>query len=114
MINSFGRAQGVRLNSREERKVSDAPPRTILNLRQMTFYAAEFTDEDGQVRTVPIARIGKSVWIPPNAEQWAKEMAKAPVWLAKAVEDTLEAEVKATNEGPLPADTVDVMNEGGA
>jgi hypothetical protein len=68
--------------------------------------AVEYTDENGRQHTNVLFRVGNSVYMPKNSEQWAEELKPCSKWLAQGVLNLLadQKQVDAPTQ-----DSVDVV-----
>jgi hypothetical protein len=94
----------------------NAPPKTVVTVSRIQFFAVEFGDDEGRKHITAVVRIGGEYYRDSNGETWAKNLTRLPEtsWfhkqLSKMIEDR-EAEVKMVEE-PLPKeDAVDVMGD---
>lgn len=101
------RAQGVQNVNNENRA---APVKRLLNCQKMETYAVELGNEQGQLVTTVLIKIGEQLYTDPNAEAWAKAL--RPIdgksWLAKQFSEAIAAQ---SNVVPTH-DAVDVLGSG--
>jgi hypothetical protein len=103
-----GRPAGVGLPAGQLSQ-GEGSPRRVTNIARSEEFAVEYTDDNGQVHSEIMHRIG-GVWHrAPNGENYARTLRRInpTSWLVKQIEERV-ADV--TSSTPLPAqDAVDVL-----
>jgi hypothetical protein len=77
-------------------------PRQLLSIAKLETYGIQYTDEAGNVHTALCHRMGDTVYIHPNDEQWASGIRTAAAWLAQSVNDKVKLHEAAAKAAAAP------------
>jgi hypothetical protein len=86
-------------------EVDQAAPKTMTHVAKAEMYAVRFGDEKGQAHTVMLVKAGDQWYMPPNAEQWSKDLKPIAPWLADQL-----SKATATSDATSREDTVNVLS----
>lgn len=85
-------------------------PRQLLSIAKLDTYGIQYTDDTGAVHVALAHKMGDTVYIHPNDEQWAASIRTATNWLTGAINGKIadHEEQRAAAEAPEKP-MIDVM-----
>lgn len=103
-MNMFAtRPQGVRIP--EGQGAERGAPKTVSHVIPVEWFAVQWFDEYGRAHEEISCRVGTTVYLAPNGEQWSAGLKRAAPWLT----DHVNRELNSRKASVPESDSVDVM-----
>lgn len=105
------RLQGVRQTAGAPISPEGGPPRTVIAVVPVEYFAVAFNDENGRLQRMVVLRVGDKVHVPPGAVEWARTLKAGAAWLEEGINRMAgqRVEVPELDPNALPPDGVDVL-----
>lgn len=107
-MNMFARNQGVRIP--EGQGAERGTPKTVRHVMPVEWFAVQWFDENGRSHEEISCRVGSTVYLAPNGEQWSAGLKRAAPWLTDHVNRELNSRKATVPE----KDSVSVMEKSDA